>query len=680
MFNIIEDLKRSAPQRRLKLLERMHEKNIEYFGRTNPELAEFLRSRKTGSFNVKITDKSIEVVDLKTNTPCHPPGELFQYMSDFAYWHHTAWIDKTTMMPVGRGEGEHGRLLWQFVGALYKALPELETRKQKGEISLPMMRDGRRYSGAVVFLGIMTGLHVMNYLNRTEVREIFLIEPDADRFALSAYFLDYSLIEKRFGRLLLHVGPELPQNPVDAFIGSSPITSNSWIRLLPAYNDGRFDDTVNRVTLRWRSLAEVFVPFHRELQNSQFGMRNLLDRKPMLDAGSPPELSKESTIAVVASGPSLENDIPWLKENRGKLILLAAISAVRVLKKHGIVPDFQCTLDTVLEDFELDRLQLDYDVPLLAYFKLDPEVLERFSEVYLLPETDKANPVKFLADFHYTHPTSGNLMAAFASWCKPSKLLFFGLDFGYRDVSRSHAAGTWHDDDEGRGHKAMETNREQIPVPANFPESDGQIYTQAYFSSARAGVEGAIVRLAPDSCSVFNFADGARIAGAAAMRSRDFPLSAYPARSEDIDALKSAFSTNPDQLWRAYPTSGQQLLDELAEDLMTTLRVEGEFDWPRVSKALDLAWTRASNENFARHREWRIEIFHKFVLDVLAEWYRALIFAENLDELEVLYEVGLAELRKVLDGLSWPEDLDLPGPAASPGADPAGNFARTAQF
>jgi len=656
MFKIIEDLKRSDPARRLKLVERMHEKNIAFFAGVNPDLAEFLRIRNAGGFNVEITDKSIEILEVASGLPCHPPGQLFQYMADFGSWHHTAWIDRTVMLPIMRSS-EHGRLVAQFVEALYQELPEIERRKETGQISLPRMRDGRRYSGAVVFLGVMTGLHIMSYLNRTEVRDIFLIEPDMDRFALSTYFLDYTLLEERFGRVLLHVGPEMPQNPVDVLINNSPVTSNAWIRFLPAYADASFDDILNRVSLRWRSLTEVWLPFDRELNNARFGMQNLRERRPVFK--TPPQLGENSVIAVVASGPSLERDIHWLKENRERVIVLAAISAVRILKQNGIVPDFQCTLDTVLPDEVLGKLQLDPEVPLLAYYKLDPQVLRRFPRVFLLHESDKANPVRFLTDFRYTHPTTGNLMAAFAAACRPSQLLLFGLDFGYRDADHSHARGGWHDDDEGAGHRSVTEGREHMPVTANFEESEGEIHTQSYFNSARAGVEGALSKLPEGSCRVFNFADGARIAGAAPARSAEFSLPAYPARAGDLDKIAASFSTDPEALWEALTTPGKQLLEEMAADLLETLDLPGTPDWHRLGAALDAAWAHASRAGYGRHREWRIEIYGKLVMDLLAEWYRCLIFTESPEEFERLHARGLVELRAILDSLAWPEELDL---------------------
>ena len=149
------------------------------------------------------------------------------------------------------------------------------------------------------------------------------------------------------------------------------------------------------------------------------------------------------------------------------------------------------------------------------------------------------------------------------------------------------------------------------------------------------------------------------IAGAAPARSAEFSLPAYPARAGDLDKIAASFSTDPEALWEALTTPGKQLLEEMAADLLETLDLPGTPDWHRLGAALDAAWAHASRAGYGRHREWRIEIYGKLVMDLLAEWYRCLIFTESPEEFERLHARGLVELRAILDSLAWPEELDL---------------------
>lgn len=662
MFKIISDLKRSDPKKRAVLLNRMRDKNIAYFRKQNPGLAEFIETTGTGRFEIRINDSSLDVLDRTSGQPCHPPGELFSYMAEFGSWHHTGWVDKLSIYHIWRGECEHSKLEKEFLEVIYADLPTLSGRlARRSEVALPTLADGRKYSGAVVFLGIFTGLHIMRYLSTTMVRDFFLIEPDPERFALSCYFLDYEFLEQRFGGLLLHVGPDMPQSPVDMLTNRARITSSVWVRLLPAYPDGRFDEIINRVSLRWRSLSEIFVPFDRELKNLQNGAQNILAKRRLLHR--PPQLSPNAVIAVVASGPSLNQDMDWLRDNQSRLVIMASISSVRVLKEHGIRVDFQCTLDTEIDDPLLERLQLDVDVPLVAYYKLDPAICERFSQVYLLSETNKANVARFNNPLDNTHPTTGNLTTAFAAWCKPARLIFFGLDLGYRDPKKSHAEGGWHDEDEGAGHNEETGGREHIPVEGNFPETRDEIVTMAYYNNARFGVEAVLVGLNHAECMVHNCSDGARIAGAEPMRSKDITLPGYPGKSLDVAAIAAGFDADYADIWEAYDTPGAVLIQEMRDDILAALTLEKGFDWTSWSAVLDGVTDAATTACARRHREFRIEVYSKLIQDLLAEWYRTLLLTESHDEEKIVYQSGLKALRQIFDKLHWPEELDdfVPG-------------------
>jgi hypothetical protein len=655
MFKIIDELKRGNANKRQALLLQTHERNVEYFSKVNPGLAQFIKTRGTGPFNIRVTDESIDIVDRTTNQPIHPQGKLFSYMSDLGDLHHDAWVDKAVVTHVWRGGSEHGKKVSTFAKSLYDELPELRERATAGLVRLPPTRDKRHFSGPTVFLGVFAGLHIMYYLNRVAINDVIIIEPNIDSFSLSCFFLDYQLLEKRFGYLNLHVGSNAPEFLISELIGRSQITASRWIRILPAYQSEQFDDILNRITLRWRSLIDIHVPMDREQRNLVYGLQNVHAGHRFLR--HTPKLSANATIAVVASGPSLTANIEWLKANQDKMIILAPISCVRVLRDHGIRYDFQCTLDTELGEELLEKLRLDYDAPLIAYYKMNPDLVRRFKKVLLLHESGKANSVGFLRPFTYTHPTTGNLMSAVAAWCKPSRVIFLGLDLGFRDPKCGHVSGGWHDDDDGKGHKAEEQD-ENLSVAANFPESDGQILTKAYYNAARFSVEGALASLFGQG-QVLNLADGARIKGAEPMHSSDLHLSEYPEKAKDLAAIEQSFSKASRDIFDIYETPGRQLIKEWTDAIMKHLEIKGKFNWPEFARCLDSALREAGSQYAKKYREIRLEIFGGCVIDMLGEWYAAMVLAESAANAERLYRKGLIELRNTLLSLPWPDELDM---------------------
>lgn len=660
-LTVIEDLKKTKPKRRPDVLRKILARNVAFFKQRNPELGEALEGLGTGGFEIRINEEFLDIVEINTGHYAHPIGGLLEYIETVANWHHTGWIEK--LEPVHRytGEHEHGQLLKQFYETLHQALPQVSERMASGEIQLPRLPDGRRFSGSTVFLGALTGLHIVHYLNTTEVRDIFIIEPDLNKFALSCWFLDYAAIEKRFGRLVLHVGEDMPESPLDFLMNTSPVVAGIWLRLLPIYPSPLFDEVIARVNLRWRSIHEILVPFDREQRNLGYGAANLRAEFPILC--KTPQLSENCRIAVVGSGPSLENDIPWLQANRDKLIVFAVHSSVRVLRQHGIEPDFQVTLDTELLP-HLPKLQLDPEVPLICYYKIDPKAIESFKTVLMLPENGKANTVRFKRAITHTHPTSGNTALAAALFMQAPETYLLGLDMGFRAAEKSHAAGSWYDDAGGAGHEDAKL-RDNVKIKANFEEAEGAIYTHSYYNISRMAMEDAVAALA-DGRKVYNLSDGAAIEGAAPRRSDDIELEANPSHKEDLLAIYDAFVRGRQEVWEPYQQSGAAVLQEMRENLLDALRMKHPT-WRAYAQALDSAWDKASFLHVSRYPgDLRIEIFGGLLQDLLRDWLRVMAFTRTPAQFEAGYKGGIEQLKKTLDRLEWSDDLDF---CCEPSAD-----------
>lgn len=657
-MTIIDDLKKAKLKRRAKILQDLHAKNVAYFKARHPGLSEALARFGTGEFELRLNEQFLDVIDRRSGQYAHPPGKLLEYIETVASPHHSGWIDKMEVVHRYTGSHEHGQLLEAFLQGLYAKLPQITERMASGVVQLPKQKDGRRFSGATVFLGALTGLHIVHYLNSTEVRDIFIIEPDVLKFVLSCWFVDYSALERRFGRLVLHVGQEMPESPLDFLLGASPVVASVWLRMLPIYPSTSFDEVIARTNLRWRAAHEVMVPFDREVRNLVYGAANLRAQRPVLCKR--PVLSKNCRIAVVASGPSLEQDLPWLKANQKKLIIFAVHSAVRVLRMHGIKPDFQCTLDTEMEE-DLPKLALDPEIPLVVYYKADPKVLDRFKTVLLAPENGKANVVRFKQPITYTHPTSGNFTVAISLFMQAPEVYLLGLDLGFRSAEKSHVSGTWHDDDEGAGHRDAQW-RDQVVATANFSEAGEIVYTHAYYNQSRFAAQNAIANLAKNT-KVFNLSDGVRIVGAEPRRNTECALGAYSSKRKDIQAIHSAFVSGADGVFETYTLPGKEMLEQMREKIIEPFRVKHP-SWHSYAQTLDSVWTATVRSLLTTDAgDIRFEAYAKLIQDLLADWLRVMVFTRTPSEFAVGYTAGLEELQRVLERLQWDNSLDFDAPA-----------------
>jgi len=654
MLDIINALLKAKTQKKkIKLLQDQHEKNIQFFARKHPEVGEFIKNSGTSHFRIAVNDEFLDIIDLSTGALCHPKGKLLQTIQDLGAWHHDRWIDKLEVTHRVLNGVEHGDITLLFISEMHKAFPLVTNNVMTGIIKLPKLKDGKRFSGAVAFVGIFAGLHIIHYLNTTQVRDLIFIEPNLDNFVLSSWFLDYEAIEKNW-RLILHIGPDLPDSQLTHLLDESPVTATAWLRVLPVYAAPEYQEVVHRLHLRWRTLTEVIVPFDRERRNLLYGLKNLKNNYPINHI--PPKLSGNSRIAIVASGPSLTKDLPWLKHNQDKLIILAAHSTIKILKQNGIRPDFLCSLDTEIDDELMAKLDFDYDIPFISYYKAESRVLSHFKTVLLVNEGNKANSVYFYNPITGTHPTTGNLATAVAVFAKPKQLYFIGLDLAFRSTSQEHALGYWLGDSDVVGEDIQSG-----VAQANFVESQGAIYTQSYYDTARLSIEHIIRQLT--ETEIYNLSDGAKINGAQPVHSESLVLADYPEKLDDLDRFLAGFSTRYAEIWKPYPTKGKAIIEIVSEAFKETLLLQDtkQFNWLEFSKKLDNTWRVIVQKFVVRNPseiDLRIELFNKLIHDLLTDWYRIMLFTTGNQELQQAYIQGLEIISTILQNLQWEDELD----------------------
>jgi len=648
-FDIIERLKKAPPKKRARIITNMQKKNLQFFRTRFPDVGNVV-DKVGGQFEIQITPDFLNIIDHKVEKYCHPHNQLLKYIERVGSYHHTGWVDKLSMLHRMYRGGEHGEKVTQFVGKLQEKVPETFQQALTGTVTLPRLKDGRRFSGVTVFLGIFTGLPMLHYLNTAQVQDAVFIEPDVEKFGLSCFFVDYAEIEKYFGRLVLHIGENMPEHLPDLLLNKANVTSAAWLRFLPAYPSEAFENYIARFELRWRALTEIFVPYDREVRNLTYGAKNIKAKYPI--TCHPPKLSDNSRMAIVASGPSLENDIEWLKAHQDRLIILAAHSAMKTLNKHGIRPDYQCSLDTELQRDLIEKLELRQDVPFICYYKASLDSVHDFEKVLLYNEAGKANSVRFNRALTHTHPTTGNTATSLVVFSRPQQVFLVGLDLGFQDPDQDHVKDYWANQEEGKNKGSG------VPVRthANFAESEGNVWTYAYYNSARAAVEGGLSRI--QDKKVYNLADGAKIKGAEPCRSDTLDLPPYPEKEADLIAFEKSFSTEQTDFWQPYEHTGQTLLDDMRDTVKEMMTLK-RFTWATFIIALDSCWTKVVQSCVHREQgDIRVEAYSKLIHDLLVSWYRIAVFAKTPSKTVDAYQHGLTALLEVLDTVEWPEELD----------------------
>lgn len=645
----IEELKKLAPQQRAESLTHYFQKNYIFFTEKYPTIA---RLMKAGSapFHVDVTDDFLAITNTETGDLCHPEVGLDRFAETLGDWTNSAWIDLIEGQIVRYPDhGKYSQYPEQFQKTMFGCFPGLLQRMQERCINLPALPNGKHFSSPTVFIGIFHGLHIDHYLSRTQLRNAAFIEPDLARFILSCYFLDYQDLDKRFGGLHLHVGDEVPDSIAELFFKKTEVTGAVWVRMLPGYASSQIEPMVRKFRLRWRRSHDVWIPAEWQLKGFHNTKKNIATGSKML--AEQVALSSQSRIAVVGAGPSLTNDLAWLKQHQDQFVIFSAHSAVSALQKYGINPDFQFSLDIYSYNQDLyDRLQLDESIPVVTVVNDLPDKFKTFAEVLRLPEVGGVYPVAFKCGVPFLTPTTGNMALGFACWCKPKEIYLLGLDFGFRQATQTHVAGSSAYETESENRAGLGSGH--LPVEANFGGAD--VVTQPYFNLARMTASFPITHVV-GQVAVFNCSDGSRIEGAVPCHTGEIKLQPYD-KSRDVDLIRSMFTPLKEGThWHPLPLDGAVQLEEFKKSMLSELKIK-KFNWLKFANKIDnfpYGVRKGLPRKIARDCDNRVTPYMGIVNLLLIAWYRVLCFTNTEQEWQKVYDVGYREVAKLIEDMHW---------------------------
>jgi hypothetical protein len=437
-------------------------------------------------------------------------------------------------------------------------------------------------------------------------------------------------------------------------VAKGGVTGAVWVRILKGYASDGFERLIRQIRLEVRKSYDVWVPLETEIEALRSSATNMRNGDRVF-AGVK-KLSEYSRIAVVGAGPSLSRDLDWLTKNQNQCVVFAAHSAVFALKKAGIFPDFQFTLDTRFYDQDdFDRLQLDPFIPIVNLVSDLPNKFSHFKEVLRMPESRKGYAVKFNNMVPFISPTTGNMALGFACHCRPNEIYLFGLDFGYRKSTETHVV-------EGSAYATEEQHRSvlgsgHLQVESNFKDTE-VVYTQPYFNLARVSAQNPIATVSRQ-VRVFNCSDGARIDGAVPCRSSEIKIREYD-KSQDVELIRSMFVPAKEGVhWQSFSLDGEVQLVACKKAMLQVLKMK-KFKWRNFSEKVDnfnaLTVKRLPN-HIAQNLDGRVVPYLTFVKDLIICWYKLLCFTNSEAEWQRVYEQGYAELSALVNELEWPEEL-----------------------
>lgn len=445
-----------------------------------------------------------------------------------------------------------------------------------------------------IALGLGLGKHLDMIAEMTRCRVLVIVEPNLDFIYHSLSVYDWKSLFEEFaeqGREVFFFADSDPtallssiksifraKNPVslDGTVVFQHYQSSIFQTINKELDDelrtaimglGYFEDEINMIAQTYKNLESGETRIMRKLQEN-----------PGLPA------------FIVATGPSLDALMPFLKENADKAAIFSCGTSIDVLMSNGVEPDFWIVSERTKDIFEGIEITAEkFDISNLRFAgstTVFPPILKLFRESILFFRPGLSPAPLFptsedeIADI--PDPLVANCALSFALSAGFKELYFLGVDCGSHAKDTAHAKGSWYE----RGIRE-DFQDLGLAVKGNF---GGTVWSTALLQWSRENLEKLMTM--SRGRVFYNLGNGALIKGATPKHPRTVALPA-PAKSkaEIIDDLAARYPvytrTTFEHMWEKAAIIDR--LPEYCEDLKNIVRnAENLEDFGYITQTMDI--------------------------------------------------------------------------------------------
>jgi hypothetical protein len=398
-------------------------------------------------------------------------------------------------------------------------------------------------AGYVFVFGIGLGWHIEELLRRSPARTLILVEPIVEFLYHSLSAVDWEALfdfAESLGRRIHIITTAQPDDICRAIEAILVAEGNFFIDgsyFYFHYNSWALDEAGTQLALNIRHhyySTGFFEDEKKMMTNACANMR----RHAFHICEDQPFLRQTTPVFVIGSGPSLDNDLDFIRHWRDKVILISSGTALGILLKHGLRPDLHTEMENGPQIFPIlaplrDKYGFD-GIRLGASLTVDPAVSGLFDRRWFFLRA-ALSPSLLLSPFHKvlmgSDPTVSNASFSIATVAGFTDIYLFGVDCGYRegtDEQHHSQHSIYFTEDKPEGTDDIVQRHDRL-LPGNF---GGKFRTQWSFDLTARGI--AELRRHHPALRLFNCSDGARIDGAQPKAAEAIDLSHLPDRSARV--------------------------------------------------------------------------------------------------------------------------------------------------
>lgn len=444
------------------------------------------------------------------------------------------------------------------VEQLFEHIDFLKDLAQMGNDAIIRSKSHHKYETPEFYpimcvIGVGMG-YQLEYLTNENIGHLHIYEPNPDLFYASLFVVNYQALLDKFTQanrrlsLVIDVDPEHYIEELHRSLMEVGLYQAAMMPMYKTYDSPTVDEALERFLDATTNFYSGFGFVEDEIISINHTVENLKNGYPYIPADLDLALDNTKPVFICGSGPSLDEALPFLKENRDKINLFCGGSALVPLYKEGITPDLHFEIErtdeladwvSVLGDEEYFK-----SVTLVTMNTVSDKVIEQFGKVYMYAKPNDGGtdllyssyPQEFqkIMLLYASNPTVTNAATAFAARTGFKELYFVGMDLGFKDENQHHSKTSIYYGDDPYFEDEYNLVRGSLKeVPGNFSDT---VYTISIFDWARHSIEYVLRRPQYSDIRAYNCSDGAKI------------YRAIPKLFEDIELRDDAHGCVNEQL------------------------------------------------------------------------------------------------------------------------------------
>ncbi len=220
---------------------------------------------------------------------------------------------------------------------------------------------------------------------------------------------------------------------------ASVLLNHSWVLIASNEMNERYQQLHWQADTAVSARATNMIAQHGIRKHVETGLKNIAENN--LQARHFTNHLQGKDVLICAGGPSLDAQLPWIRANQDKLVVISISRVARLLSDNGIAPHFIVLCDPFEYNFDVSADMFDIDTPAVLLYAWHACHLLVGNWTGPKAYMGRCIPDVLEDNVMATAPTVTNAALNFALLGNAAQIIFAGIDMCFTSDGQSHCSG-----------------------------------------------------------------------------------------------------------------------------------------------------------------------------------------------------------------------------------------------